>query len=39
MYVIPSKRNRTAFGKKKKRNGTNWSIKQINKLIKEVMKY
>ena len=39
MYVIPSKRNRTAFGKKKQRNGANWSIKQINKLIKEVMKY
>jgi hypothetical protein len=36
MYVIPSKRNRTAFGKKKKRN--NYSIKQINKLIKEVLR-
>ena len=42
MYVIPSKRNRTAFGKKKGSMNTwtiNWSIKQINKLIKEVMKY
>jgi hypothetical protein len=38
MYVIPSKRNRTEFGKKKKRNGTNLSIKQINKLIKEVLR-
>ena len=38
MYVIPSKRNRTAFGKKKNIS-INLSIKQINKLIKEFMKY
>jgi hypothetical protein len=39
IYVIPSKRTRNRFGKKTKKRLPNLGLKQIDKLIKEVMKY